>query len=456
MADRVAGLVTINEDGAPPLQETRQYGLDYSSQIIAQQWNKGRFITTLTSRAKKEMVPDPQFRTLEDEVPTHNGTLQGDDGSGSAAAITTTSVYFNITNASLFLQAGDMLHIPDDQANNDALGTSRPNGENLVVSEVDVGGDTDVIRCARNNGDPALAATYNITATSGNTLNWYLIPNALKEGGNASEPKSDSPSREYNYVQDIDETWQVSDIAQATKFIGGAQMPRAGMRAHQNFVLKMERMFITGQRALTYDGTAPVRKTGGVMWHMTYTSDTAGEQPIGAIAYSADTDLVTGNVDPYLRSRIWKVGDLNNSDNWSIPVFNTFMLRANEWASGTKVLVCGGGFLAEWQTLFNNMYRMTPGEVAFTNNVMSYEAPSGRVEVLLSEAMTQSGYSNDALCLDFDYINYAYMDGLDVHINEGIQDNDTHAQRNELRAVCGLKMGFLKAHSWIKIGRVSS
>lgn len=453
MAERTGSLGTLNQAGAPPNQDQRRFGLDTSTRIIFQEFANFQFIARLMLANRKRTVPSYKFKSFEQTRPTHSGTLTGSNASGTGGALGPTTTYVNITNAVQFLVAGDMLYIPADQANNTATIANQLQGEWLRVVQVEPNSVANLVQVSRNGGT---GGTGFVTTTGTNTLTWYSADVTLAEGQSAPGVKVTSTSTFFNYVERTSRTWSWTDHVDKEVIYGEPDNVREAKQARRAFVLSLSRKLLFQHRGTDtpdYVDGLPLYKTGGVLWALAFSGTDCLP---GAVGYSAANDLVTGTAAIGSRSRIWKVGNLSDSSLWSRNVFLGACRHFGMFGNlKKKVVVAGGGFMAEFQTLFADTYRMSPGTNEFGMKVTTFDHPFGPpLEILRDETMEQTGHSNDAFILDPEYLEIAVIN--DVTIKDEIQANDAHVHKSEIYADMGLGINFFNAHSMINIGQTAN
>lgn len=420
---------TENPAGTVPNQDRRKYAL--SDEIIFREYANAPLFAMLRKRMQKKVVTDPEFKSMEEGYPVMGGTLQACTSAGVAAALAVGTTYFKWTNAGKQVRPGDIIHISSNQTNQTNL-SARISGENVEVVNIE---SDDVIRVARNNGDGSNAA--NVTAASGTTLQFIIIGSSFEEGSSSPEALSDTIEMQQNYTQIFRSTWEMTRTARNTVMYGKDDWARIARKNRKVFARQIERSMLLGQRWRGFTNQKRQRKMGGVTWFLS-------NGHAGNTTWSAANDLVDGNGT----SRIWKIGDVTDTSNWSAMRIIEAMEPTFRWGNRDKVAFCGGGFITQFQRLFQNYLRLENDPKMFGLRNLVFESPHGTLRLVREEEMSLGGYGNDCLILDLDYIKYVVMKGQDVQIERNLQAPGAHTQKDGIFAELSLQLNFWEAHSW--------
>jgi len=423
---------TATVANAIPLDIRRRY--DLSDQIIWKEYIDAPLLTILSTRAQKQTTADPVFKALEDGWPTMGGSLT------TNTSLTDTA--FTIASASTYIQAGDIIHFPQNQTNNSNSASSDIMGENCIVQSV-TGTSVTVSRANGAGG----SNTSGVTDSTGSGLSFILIGNAFKEGSAAPEGLSDKLQYESNQVQIFRETWEVTNTLNAMTLVGGKDEPRLARKARKKFMREIERAFLFGQNRTVMVGTKPKRYTRGVLSFLTeaQTEDSTLGLPAHT-AWSAANDLVTGNET----ARTWKVGDVSDEDNWGPKILTKGFEAIYRKGNMDKVGICGAGFMTEVQNMLWKYVRMEPMQDLFGMKVLTLDFLHGRLQLIQHrEFSLQSAYNHDCLILDMPYFSYKFLPGRDVKVETAIQLPGEDTVQNGLIAEIGLGHNFWESHSYV-------
>jgi len=379
-------------------------------------------------------------------------TITGNDGAGTAAALTTTLQYLGVPNAGEFLQAGDVLWIPKEQTaqTNSAMAL---HGE--VVQIVSVHSDTttpanDYVEVVRDKGGVGAAA--RATAASAGTLNAYKMARGERQGGDAPTAFHNAMEVFTQYIQIEKETVSLTGSRQAEVMWG----PKDQLQWERNKKLKVilrriERSCLVGQRAIVTNTAQPQYMQGGVLWWLNN-----GDANTNATAWSATYDLVRAadSIDVDDRSRIWRVADTTTT-NWSEMLFFKYVQNALIKGSRNKVQFCGDGFIYNFNNLFGKYIRMENDPKYFGLEVMKFMTPSGTLNMMAHPEMTLMGTTNFAITVDLDYAGYRYKSGngisRDLRLRKSIQEKKSDSVMDEWTADFAVDLKFRQAHSTIII-----
>jgi len=395
-----------------------------------------------------QMVSDVEFRTLSEHPMIADFLIQGDDGAGSAAELTTTTIYISvtdptgdITNANRLLRVGDLLAIPSQQQNQTtAAGTVAASAEVVKVSAINAAGD--VVTVTRNIGSTATAA--NVAAGSGNTLRAFSVGAAYGETDRSRDALVHAVLSQTNYIQKFQEEFSVSNDVRNIDLVGGDPLTREQNQKRVKFLEDIERAVVWGKRSQTFANSVATHLTGGLISYI------AGDTTTYA-TYTAANDLVSGNGS----SRIWVPGAAANLD---VNNLTTFTERLYEEGSSNKVLLAGSGFISAWIRAFEGYWRMpmtedTAGSIGF--GFSSYKTPFSSVPLrLLAYPMFKGAARNDALVVDLDYVQLVNLPGNDIHIwkgngGNGLQENDSDTIKWAWRAKLGVNVTYQLAHAYV-------
>lgn len=389
-------------------------------------------ITRLTSKPKK--VSDANFVHWEDKPYTRTGTLQGDNGAGTAAALTVSLTTINITNAADFLVANDLLLVDCFDANNTNTSNVRMEGEVMIVATTPT---SDVVTVIRNNGQSS--TTYNITADSGSTVTWQLIGNANAEGGAARTAKGYNLENKYNVLQYQQETFEATDQASQIDIYGQNPYQRERRLKFQKMLWEMEMSFLKGHRREGTIGGRARPTMGGLMWFLNQADSDAG---IAAwTAGPTGTDLVTGTGT----SRIWNVGPDWDSSHWLQFLEQTFINGNQE-----KYGYCGKSFLRKLEELYEDRIRFDYDTETLGLTINAFESHGVRINFVRQPAF-DTLWPRDLLIVDQEFVKYAYLNDVSsVDLKSvGVDKDGNRVKRGQHYADFSGQFKFMAAHSWL-------
>lgn len=425
-----------------PLEARRKYSL--SDQFIFKDIEEAPFLAAMTRRLRRKAVDDPKFKLLEDEYPRMAGTISGCDIAGTAAALLVTTDYALIPYAREFLQPGDRLQVPKEQTDQTST-TAYIFGEVIEIAQVINGASASLDYCQiiRANGAGG-ANTYGITADSGDTLNFYKLGNAFREGAAAPEAFTNAMSIIYNYTEIKKEAVDITSTMQSTVLYGPQnELQYKRMKKRKELMRYVERVMLTGQRGIKTEAGKPKRYTGGLFWWI-------GNGSAAYTSWSTANDMIAGNGT----SRIWKVTDTDDNTLWSRDKIFEYILKMTEYGSRrNKITFVGDGFMYKFNILFENMIRLTNMVNKFGLMVMEFHTPKGILNLYPHAEMTHSGHTNMAFTADMDYLGYVYLSAKgknrDIHLQKSIQAPDVDGEKDQWIGELGFNPGFWEAHSAI-------
>jgi len=393
---------------------------------------------------------DKKYKTLSEHPMITDILIQGNDGAGSAGAITTSSAYMSatdtsatITNANLFLRVGDMLHVHPLQTHQTTAPTTvAAAGEYIKVLAIAADGSYFTVQ--RNIG--STATTANVAAGSGNTLHAKILPYARGEKSRSRSALSHAVIEEYNYIQNFAEPFEATDDVQATTLAGGNPFPREQRQKLLKMLGDIEEALLNGRRAVTVTDGDPVYYTKGYIPYVV--GDTTTYTP-----YTVANDLVSGNGS----SRIWRVG---SKDNFNLPNWLKLMSRLYMEGQGQKVCVCGMGFYTMFLDSLEGYLTLplttnTGENLGMSTGGWNHGISGASPLRLLQHHAFNGPRWNDAVILDMDYIGIKAFGTGDISIWKGkgglgLQEGDQHTTKWQWEAQLGADMSYALAHAYIQ------
>jgi hypothetical protein len=437
-----------------PIEDQKFANLSPASQVVMVGRTVARFpfMALLTNEIglTKETVTDVEYKTLSEHPMATDLLIQGDNGAGAAAALTTstttislTDISTDISNANRLIRAGDLIHLAAKQDNQTtADGTVATSGEVIRVVSINAAGD--IVTVARNHGATA-AVTNNVAAGSGNTLHGTIVGASIGETDTSRDGISHAMLTQTNYLQEFEEPFVVSDDAQAITLVGGNPLAREMEQKRIKFLEDIERAMLFGKGATSFTNSVATHTTRGL------TSYIAGDSLTAYGTYTAANDLVTGNGT----ERVWVVGGAGELSQSNLI---TLMERVYTEGSDNKVLFGGPGFVnAFLQSLQGflslDFVRDTGANLGF--GFQSITTPFSPIPLrLMMHPMMKGSHSNSAIIADLDYVRMAVLPGRDIQMWKGkggfgLQANDARVTKWAWTAKVGLDVTYQLAHAHV-------
>ena len=423
---------TENEAKTVPLQGRRKY--DRSDKVIWMSIAQSPFVNIMSRKFMKQKTNDPEFRHWTDLELTYKGTLEGVNAAGTAAAaITTATQYFKGTNLGIMVQVGGQLYIESTQTNQTNASVAMHGETCVCTAKV----SSDVIKVDRAGGEGTQST--NVTAASGNTLNWVALGTTYPEGAETGVGFTEAMKEETNYIEIMKFPWSATDTNVKTEFYGGNDFQHQGRKARDFFMRTVENKFLFGHKHLDFVDGEPRRTTGGVLEYILGGNDTV---------YDSSKDMVNGDGS----ERYWKIGATANLTKSNI---NKFIERLFNYGNPdkNKVALCAPGFLTIFQDLFDSSLRLQNGETSYKLAMTRYESSHGVLD-LVADPVFYDLHKYDVIILDTDYVAYRFIPDMDIHIDKGpngmgIQSNAAKRMTYQMYAQIGVDITFKNAHAFI-------
>jgi len=435
----IGSVATRNTAGNIPASARLKYGA--SDAIVMKEYANAPMMAILTERTAKEGVASTEFRGFEVGHKIHEGLISHASSFSTSATTFTVTDKTGNTGAASFLIAGDILYIPSSQTNQNN-GSADIAGEQLVVISVS---GTSTIEVVRRNGAGTNAA--NVTAATTNTLNWYHAGNRNVEGYTAGEARAQSVDYEMNYIQNLSETFDITEEAEVEDMWGPSnEYEFRAQLALKDFMLKAERQALVGQRYRTHVSGKPVRQGGGALWFITNLVNLDSAAPITSYtSWSATADLVEGTAAA--RSRVWKITSVTNPDKWSTKKFDILGEQIfSSTGSPEKYLFVGSGFYTEFQQLFDKYTRAEWETTVAGLKYKQYRVGGGVFNVIPDPIMDITGWSLGCIGLDLKFVKRVYLNGYDVQRRDRIQNKGDHNVKGEWFGRLSMKFNNWDSH----------
>lgn len=399
--------------------EQRKNDKDKSKFFIWRERGHAAFVHALITKLTKVGVGDPEPKHFEDGYRKYEFTSTAATNAGDSHTVITLD-----TNEAGQLQAGDTLAVsgvwmginPTTKAPI-SWGTTRSvaaaSREVIDVLSVDANAGTITVR--RGVGSTGAGAVQIPSGTK-----FYHNGEASEDGGGSRTSFSQSPVVVNNYIQEFKVPYEITEISSKTDIFGENEWQRKARNARRDFARRLDRAFITGRMD---------RKLGPNNQYVWY----------------------TGGIDE------WVPNDTDHRISAGRPIsstyFNSVLKTMFMVGSPVKFGLCGYGFITQLANSAADKLRYNQqmsDDLGF--DVHTFTASGGgKFNLLPDFEMSSIGMDNEVYGLDLNYLQYMYIQGLDIHIDKGpngkgLQANDETKTKHQIRGVVGLKRTFRDAH----------
>jgi hypothetical protein len=203
---------------------------------------------------------------------------------------------------------------------------------------------------------------------------------------------------------------------------------------------------IKGSQDVTENGeTTPEHTTGGLNWFLQQWE--AGDDAVDAI-YRAGADIANepdSNDDKRIINNPTGVMTKKQFDDYIERAFRITNSRTFE-----KLILCGSGFLAAFNTMTEN-YSVTMKNFAAVDtygmDVTAYVSPFGTLYMKQHPLFTRDVYlRNTAIILDIQNLKYRPLNDSDTILLKKRQANDADRRKDEWLGEVGLECNFPESH----------
>lgn len=399
--------------------EQRKYDKDKSKFFIWRERGHASLVHALITKLNKVGVGDPEPKHFEDGYRKYEFTSTVITIAGNNHTIITLD-----SGEAAQLQAGDMLSVQGYYMGINATtkapiswGTTRSataaSREVIEVLSVDsVAGTITVRRGVGSTGAGAIAIA------SG--TKFHHNGDASEDGSGSRTSFSQQPVVVNNYIQEFKVPYEITDIAAKTDIFGENEWQRKARNARRDFARRLDRAFVYGRMD---------KKTGANNQNVWY----------------------TGGIDE------WIPNDTDHRISAGRPLsstyFNTVLKGSFMYGSEEKYGLCGYGFITLLANSAADKLRYNQGmsdDLGF--DVHTFTASGGgKLHLLPDFELSMTGADNEIYILDLNYLQYMYIQGMDIHIDKGkdgkgLQANDEEKTKHQIKGVIGLKRTFRDAH----------
>jgi len=351
-----------------------------------------RFLSKLKKKAVGRM--EHQWWTQERKADTVAAT----DSSFAGAATGT----LTLGASDMWRMAeGDIFMIPADSITQMFYVTAAPQGGTTV-------------QCATVDG---ATPTFNGAKTI------FLVSTSFESGTNRGIIKSEQPTLHSNYVQIVQTPMGMTTTAKHLNYRGVSEWDKQKFERGVDHAFGMEKNLFFGLKARQAQGLVHGSSTIGLntyeQWFMGGMTDPA----IGAY-YSTDI-----------------AGNLTES------AFGTWAIQVTRYAK--RPVVFSGATIFEGLTEWAQSYlQMTRNESTLGMSIGKYLTPYGDLLPIAPhrELLTGTTLGGMAFSVDLSDVEYRFLQGLDTHVEVGIQTPGLKQEVDEIRSWMSLKIGNRKRH----------
>lgn len=360
-------------------------------------------IFALTGKAKKKKVTDPEFfwwnegetlvRLQVNGALNSTDTLVTVDSSDPSNAATLGGLYGSALN----LKEGDLLLV-------------EPVSDNATFNHELIQVDS-VLSAQQFNVRRGAGGT--TPANIGNDVYLTLIGSAYAEGTGVPRATSRNPIKFGNKTQIFKDTYELTGTADKTEVRTGEPWSMDKKRKAYDHSRAIEMAFLFGRQSETVgDNGKPKRTMGGLREFI-----------------PASNTTVFGNTV-----------DVNELIDAVAPVF-----EYSTGAGDTRIMFTGNAALIAMSKFVNKEFQWnTTGPVKlYGMNFRELILPTGRLLVRSHPLLSAHPmYRNSAFVLDFDAIEYVYLDGRDTKAKDDVQAEDEDVRRGFYQTECSLAVDY--------------
>ena len=408
--------------------EQRKYDKDKSKFFIWRERGHAALAHVLITKIAKVSVTDPEPKHFEDGYRKFEFVMTAAGSSSSA------SLQDQITLATADadqLQANDLLEV--DAGANSIWTYIDPS--TLVITYAARGSSSaytrEVIEVlskgAPSGGNVVILVRRGVGATTPTTPPQIPTSTKLWHNGEASEDGggsrvsfTQSPVVVNNYIQTFKVPYEITDITQKVDIFGENEWQRKARNARKDFARRLDRSFVSGRKD---------RRLGANNQYIWY----------------------TGGCDE------WVPQDATHRINAGRPISQTYLNSALKdvflTGSEEKYGVCGYGFMTKLSNAGADKLRYNEKLSADLGLDVSdfTSAGGGMLHLLPDYEMSQTGKDNEIYALDLAYLQYMYIEGMDIAIDKGktgtgLQANDEDKTKHQIKGTIGLKRTFRDTH----------
>lgn len=363
----------------------------------------------LTSKLSEETVTDMEFRVWEENLVSAPLTVSGAQTNVDTTIELSTAVE---TYPARSVRVGTFLR---NTRTGEILRVGTAPADPFASVVVDTRGTWAEVddKAAMNDGD-----TLEIMTTGAG------------EGSTSVTPISDYFGGGWNFLEDVEDSFEVTDWTENTELRPGKEREynRAGRRAMERFKKAVEKDLFWGKKKLNTVGTQKVYRTNGVRQYIT-------------------TNVFDDSSTGTSMDRIFDI---------------MAQMRSFGQGSDTKWGLCGAGaltrltqLLAKSNTLEINMSDSLDQKGTWGLTVREMQGPTMKIQFIACPTLSETSVTtNSVFLLDPKYIRRAALKGVGaLHRDDDIKKDDGYrGKKGRYRAVIGLVLGCEKVHGFWNVG----
>jgi len=358
-----------------------------------------RFISKIKKKAVGRM--EHQWQTQERKADTVSLSAQtGWNGASTTGTFTLT----NSTDAWLFAET-DIVMIPSESFQQAYYVTSVNQGTG-VISAITVDG------------------TATPTISTG-TKDILLVSNSFEQGTGRGVIKSEQPTLVSNFIQIVQTPMGMTTTAKHLNYRGVSEWDKQKFEIGVDHAFKMEKNFFFGEKARVAQG------------------HTDGSSAIGLNKY--EQMFMGGMTDSAIGANTVSDG---GGAGYTEAEFGAWAITATRWAK--RPVVFSGSTIFEGLTEWAQSYlQMTRNDQTLGMAIGKYLTPYGDLLPIAPhrELLTGTTLGGMAFSIDLADIEYRFLQGLDTHIEVGIEETGTKQHIDEIRSWMSMKIGQRKKHA---------
>jgi hypothetical protein len=346
----------------------------------------------ILDKAGKEGVKRMTYNWLTKERRADWAEIASFGGAWAAGANKAGTIVVAAGDAWMF-GPGDIIQCPTDSA------------VNIYVDSV----STVTLTC--HTYDDSTTIDFSAGTVGANTL--LQISNTFELGSNRGTMKSHQPGTNSNYIQILQDPYGVVETLQHLEYdAGGREWTELEQETIIQHEFKKEKSFFFGQKhkATTgyMDGTYEQYFTGGLLEAITTNA-------------TAETVLTQAEFGAWVNGAIYYAKN--------------------------PVIFCGETIFEALSWWLGNKLQTRQDEKTLGISVANYLTEYGDPVMLIPHReLLKNQYSGYAFAVDLADIKYMYLDGLDTHLEVGIQTPGQKQEINEYRSWFGCWVGNEKRH----------
>lgn len=351
----------------------------------------------MLSKIGKKPVGRMKYSWLNKERKADWVTLTSIGGAWLAGAAATGTLQVGTDDIYLFAE-GDIIQIP-----------SVDSAKNIYIDSVNQ--TTRMLTCYTVG-----SGNIDLSGVGSNWPDLFLIGNSFELGSGKGTIKSQQPDENYNYLQIIQTPVGVTTTDMHQEYLGVDEFTEQKREAAIDHAFKLEKTLFFGERKILttgyMDGTYAQYFTGGLKYYLSSNVTNAS----GALTRS-EFDTWVDSFTKYAKDPVIFSSEL------IFKGLSTWSEEKLQVARSEKIL---GMAVAQYLTNFGQLVPVIPHRELLTND-----------------------YAGCAFGVDMADVEYRFLQGLDTHLEVGIQLPDVKQQIDEFRTWMGFWIGNQKRHGYL-------